>query len=57
MKEGFEPKSFKNYNLTPAERIELNKFLKENLEKGYIKPSQSLMASPSFFVNKKDGKL
>jgi hypothetical protein len=33
MKEGFEPKSFKNYNLTPEE---LDKFLDENLEKGYI---------------------
>jgi hypothetical protein len=57
MKEGFEPKSFKNYNLTPAERIELDKFLKENLEKEYIRPSQSPMASPFFFVSKKDGKL
>ena len=36
MKPGFEPKSFKNYNLTLAEQDELNKFLKENLEKGYI---------------------
>ena len=36
MKEGFEPKSFKNYNLTPEEQIKLDKFLKENLEKGYI---------------------
>jgi hypothetical protein len=33
MKEGFEPKSFKNYNLTPEEQKE---FLDENLEKGYI---------------------
>jgi hypothetical protein len=57
MKEGFEPKSFKNYNLTPAEQTELDKFLKENLKKGYIKPSQSLMASPFFFVFKKDSKL
>jgi len=57
MKEGFEPKSFKNYNLTPAEQLELDKFLKENLEKGYIRPSQSPMASPFFFVSKKDGKL
>jgi hypothetical protein len=56
MKEGFEPKSFKNYNLTPAEQLELDKFLKENLEK-YIWPSQSPMASPFFFVSKKDGKL
>ena len=57
MKEGFEPKSFKNYNLTPVEQLELDKFLKENLEKGYIRPSQSPMASPFFFVSKKDGKL
>ena len=57
MKEGFELKSFKNYNPTPAEQIKLDKFLKENLEKGYIRPSQLPMASPFFFVNKKDGKL
>jgi hypothetical protein len=57
MKEGFEPKSFKNYNLTAAEQIKLNKFLEENLKKGYIRPSQSPMASPFFFVSKKDGKL
>jgi Reverse transcriptase (RNA-dependent DNA polymerase) len=57
MKEGFEPKLFENYNLTPAEQLELDKFLKENLKKGYIWPSQSPMASPFFFVSKKDGKL
>jgi hypothetical protein len=57
MKEGFEPKSFKNYNLTLAEQLELDKFLEENLKKGYIRPSQSPMASPFFFVSKKDGKL
>jgi hypothetical protein len=57
MKEGFKVKLFKNYNLTLAEQIELDKFLKENLEKGYIWPSQSLMASPFSFVSKKDGKL
>ena len=57
MKEGFEPKSFKNYNLTLAEQLELDNFLKENLEKGYIGPSESPMASPFFFVSKKDGKL
>ena len=56
MKEGFKPKSFKNYNLTPEEQKELDKLLDENLEKGYIRPSQSPMASPFFFVKKKDGK-
>jgi hypothetical protein len=57
MKSGFEPRSFKTYNLTTEEQVELDKFLKENLDKGYIKPLQSLMASPFFFVKKKDGKL
>ena len=57
MKDSFIPKSFKTYNLTPQEQIELDKFLKENLDKGYIRPSQSPMASPFFFVDKKDGKL
>jgi hypothetical protein len=57
LKDTFVPKSFKTYNLTPEENIELDKFLKDNLDKGYIRPSQSPMASPFFFVNKKDGKL
>ena len=57
MKESFTPKSFKTYNLTPEEQIEIDKFLKDNLDKGYIRPSQSPMASPFFFVKKKDGKL
>ena len=57
-KEGFKAKSFKNYNLTLAEQLELDKlFLKENLEKGYIQSLESEMASPFFFVSKKDGKL
>ena len=57
LKDMFIPKSFKTYNLTLAEQIELDNFLKGNLDKGYIQPSQSPMASPFFFVNKKDGKL
>jgi Retroviral aspartyl protease len=40
MKEGFEPKSFKNYNLRLEEQKELDKFLDKNLEKGYIRLSQ-----------------
>jgi hypothetical protein len=57
LKETFIPKSFKTYNLTPEEQLEADKFIKENLEKGYIRPSQSPMATPFFFVKKKDGKL
>ena len=57
LKDTFVPKSFKTYNITPAEQIKLDNFLKGNLDKGYIRPLQSPMASPFFFVNKKDGKL
>ena len=57
MKPGFEPRVFKSYNLTPEEHEQQELFVKENLKKGYIQPSRSPMASPFFFVNKKDGKL
>ena len=36
LKDTFIPKSFKTYNLTLAEQIELDNFLKGNLDKGYI---------------------
>ena len=55
LKPGFEPELFKNYNLTLAEQDKLDKFLKENLEKGYIQESESPMASPFFFLKKKMG--
>ena len=57
IKLGFQPKAYKGYNLTLEEQIELDKFLKKNLDKGYIKPLESPMASPFFFVKKKDRKL
>src|SRR6201996_6893797 len=57
LKEDFVPKDCKIYPLSPPEQIELDKFIDENLAKGYIRPSKSPMASPFFFVNKKDGKL
>ncbi|KXN91561.1 hypothetical protein AN958_00417 [Leucoagaricus sp. SymC.cos] len=53
----FKPKTFPNYKLAPKEMEELNKFLDENLEKKYIQPSKSPMASPFFFIGKKDRKL
>ena len=53
----FEPWVFKLYNLTPEEWEQQELFIKENLKKGYIRPSRSPMASPFFFVNKKDRKL
>lgn len=57
LKEGFTSKPAKVYQLSNAERIAMNKFIDENLEKGYIRPSKSPMASSFFFVPKKDGKL
>jgi len=56
IKEGFSPKSTGIYKLTPEEDAATQEFIKENLEKGYIRPSKSPMASPFFFVPKKDGK-
>ena len=40
-----------------SEQKELDAFLKENLESGRIRPSKSPMASPVFFIKKKDGAL
>lgn len=45
------------YPLSPSEQVELDKFLQENLAKGYIRESKSPMSSPFFFVKKKDGSL
>jgi hypothetical protein len=47
----------KIYPLTLGEQGKLEDYIKENLEKGYIKPSKSRYSSPFFFVGKKDGKL
>ena len=47
----------KLYPLSPNEQVELDKFLKENLAKGYICESKSPMSSPFFFIKKKDGSL
>ena len=43
--------------MSPIEQEELDRFIDENLRKGYIQPSKSPMASLVFFVKKKDGKL
>ncbi|KXN85981.1 hypothetical protein AN958_10652 [Leucoagaricus sp. SymC.cos] len=55
--DSFKPKVFPNYKLALKEMDKLDKFLDKNLEKGYIQESKSPMASPFFFVSKKDGKL
>ena len=43
--------------MSQPEDEELGRFLEEALAKGYIVPSKSPMASPVFFVKKKDGRL
>ena len=52
-----QPFSTKVYLMSPIKQKELDDFLKENLLSGRIHPSKSPMASPVFFVKKKDGKL
>ena len=47
----------KIYPLTAVEQGKLAEYIKENIDKGYIRPSKSRYSSPFFFVGKKDGKL
>ena len=56
MKEGFMLRKRKIYPLSRKEREEPQKFIQEQLRKGYIQPSKSLQMAPVFFVGKKDGK-
>jgi len=44
------------YPLSKDEREEVQKFVGDQLRKGYIRPSKSPQTSPVFFVGKKDGK-
>src|SRR5262249_52588563 len=53
----FTAKRMPIYHLTPKEKGELDKFITENLRKGYIRKSKSPMASSFFFVGKKGGDL
>ena len=57
LKDDYQEKFCKVYPLNPAEQVQLDEFIKENLETGRIRPSKSPMASPVFFVKKKDGSL
>jgi len=42
------------YPLSKNEREEVQNFVKDQLRKGYIRPSKSPQMSPVFFVDKKD---
>ena len=54
--EGFIPRKGKVYPLSRGEREEVREFIREQLRKGYIWPSNSLQMAPIFFVGKKDEK-
>jgi len=54
---GAEAKGCKVYPISVVEQSELDHFLTENLETGHIRPSKSPMASPVFFIKKKDSSL
>ena len=56
LREGFMPKKGKIYPLLRVEREEVQEFVKDQLRKGYIRPSKSPQMSLVFFVPKKDGK-
>ena len=56
VREGFIPRKGKVYPLLREEREEVREFVKEQLRKGYIRPSKSPQTAPVFFVGKKDGK-
>ena len=56
LREGFVPKKCKIYPLSRVEREEVQEFVKDQLRKGYIRPSKSPQTLLVFFVPKKDGK-
>ena len=56
LREGFVLKKKKIYLLSRVEREEVQEFVKDQLKKGYIRPSKSPQTSLVFFVPKKDEK-
>jgi transposase InsO family protein len=57
LKPDAKPISSKIYPLSRSEQDELDVFLDEHLSSGRIRPSKSPIASPFFFIKKKDGSL
>jgi transposase InsO family protein len=55
LKPGFVPKRAKVYPINLQEEEELKEWLKEQLAKGYIRPSKSPNTAPIFFIPKADG--
>jgi hypothetical protein len=57
LEEGKTPPFGPIYSLSAPEMGALKKYLDENLERGFIQPSQSPAGAPILFVKKKDGSL
>jgi len=55
LKETFKPRKERIYSLSRNERKEVQKFVEDQLRKGYIRPLKSPQMLPVFFVGKKDG--
>jgi len=55
LKEEFKASKARVYPLSRNEREEVQQFIQDHLQKGYIRPSKSPQTSPVFFVGKKDG--
>ena len=56
LKSEFIPERLKFYLSGQKEEEEMNKFIDNNLKKGFIWPASSPQASPFFFISKKDSK-
>ena len=56
LKPEFKPYRAPLYPMTWDEQSELDEWINEQVEKGYIRPSKSPMACPVFYIPKKDGK-
>ena len=56
LRENFVPRKERTYLILREEKEKVREFMKEQLRKGYIRPSKSSQTLLVFFVGKKDGK-
>ena len=56
LKETFKPQKRRIYPLSKDKREKVQRFVDNQLRKGYIRPSKSPQTLPVFFVGKKDKK-
>lgn len=57
LNEGAVPSHGRIYRLSEVELMALRDYIDENLEKGFIRPSESPAGCPILFVKKKDSSL